>query len=109
MSDKHDDKITELYRKASLETPPPHIDHAVMDMAQRAQRRRLFAPFGNQWLAGGATVAVVVLVVRWLGGMGAGPARQPGQKAPLDILEERFARGEIDKDEFEQRRDVLRS
>lgn len=27
----------------------------------------------------------------------------------LDILEERFARGEIDRDEFEQRRQTLRS
>jgi len=27
----------------------------------------------------------------------------------LDVLEERFARGEIDSDEFEQRRQTLRS
>ncbi len=53
------------------------------------------------------TVAVVVLVVRWLGGMGGGPARGPKPSAALDILEERFARGEIDKDEFEARRQSL--
>ncbi len=55
-------------------------------------------------------VAVVVLMVRWLGGVGAaggGPAQGPKPKAALEILEERFARGEIDKDEFESRRQAL--
>jgi putative membrane protein len=53
-------------------------------------------------------VAVVVLVVRWLGGPGHGAmAHAPSGKAPLDILEERFARGEIDNDEFEERKRVL--
>ena len=56
-----------------------------------------------------AIVVVVVLVMRALGGGGrGGSARttQPG-KTPLDILEERFARGEIDAQEFEERRRVL--
>ena len=52
-------------------------------------------------------VAVVVLIVRWLGGTsGASAGARP--KAALDILEERFARGEIDKEEFEARRQALR-
>ncbi len=50
-------------------------------------------------------VAVVVLIVRRLGG-GATQGTKP--KAAQDILEERFARGEIDKDEFEARRQALR-
>ena len=51
-------------------------------------------------------VAVVVVVVRWLGGTGGGGAgARP--KAAQDILEERFARGEIDKDKFEDRRRAL--
>ncbi len=50
-------------------------------------------------------VGVVVLVVRWLGG--GGPAQGSKPKAALEILEERFARGEIDKDEFEERRRAL--
>ncbi len=53
-------------------------------------------------------IVVVVLTVRWLGGAGRGAAAQPlSGKTPIDILEERYARGEIDKDEFEERRRVL--
>ena len=49
-----------------------------------------------------AIVAIVFVVVRWIGGQG-----QRGAKAALDILRERFARGEIDAAEFEERRRVL--
>jgi len=53
-------------------------------------------------------VAVIVLLVRWLGGAGHGHAPHvPPGKTPLDILKERFARGEIDVTEFEERRKVL--
>ncbi len=52
-------------------------------------------------------VVVVVLVVRWLTGHGGGGGA-PGGRTPLDILEERYARGEIDKDEFEERRRTLK-
>ena len=55
-------------------------------------------------------VTVVVLLVRWLGGPWQGtvpPHHAPPSRTPLDILKERFARGEIDKDEFEERRRVL--
>ena len=53
-------------------------------------------------------VAAVVFLVRWLGGglPAAGPMPPPS-KTPLDILKERFARGEIDKQEYEERRRVL--
>lgn len=51
---------------------------------------------------------VVVLVVRWLGGGGhAGAAPPPAGRTSLDILKERFARGEIDAEEFEARRRLL--
>ncbi len=60
-------------------------------------------------------VVVVVLLVRWLGGPGHGYGHgqggahhaAPTGKTPLDILKERYARGEIDKEEFEERRRVL--
>ena len=51
-------------------------------------------------------VALVVLAVRWAGGEGMGRSQASG-RAPLDILRERFARGEIDRDEFEERRRAL--
>lgn len=49
-------------------------------------------------------VAAVVLLIRWLGGSRG--SASPGQ-TPLDILRERYARGEIDKEEFEERRRTL--
>ena len=54
-------------------------------------------------------IAVAVLLVRWIGGpwQGATPHREPPGRTPLDILKERFARGEIDKEEFEDRRRTL--
>lgn len=55
----------------------------------------------------GLLIAAVVLVVRWLTGPAAGPAGSA--RAPLDILKERFARGEIGKEEFEERRRVMES
>lgn len=57
-----------------------------------------------------ATVAFIVVLVRWLGGAQPGALfgnRQPSAPAPLDILKERFAKGEINKDEFEEHRRVL--
>ncbi len=55
-----------------------------------------------------AIVGVVVLVVRWLGAAGqiTAPHSPPGG-ATLNILSERFARGEIDKGEFEEQKRLL--
>jgi len=56
----------------------------------------------------GALIILIVLAVRYMGG---GPARAgdgPAQKnRAIDILEERYARGEIDKEEFEERKQLL--
>jgi putative membrane protein len=53
-------------------------------------------------------IAVLVVFIRWLTGpRQAETGVLPAPNRPLDILRERFARGEIDKDEFEQRRNAL--
>ncbi len=54
-----------------------------------------------------AAVAVAVLLVRWFAGGPAATTAGPPGKTALDILSERFAKGEIDKEEFEERRRVL--
>ena len=56
-------------------------------------------------------VTAVVVLVRWLDGS---RSRHPVDGStrlapePFDILKERFARGEIDKAEYEERRNILR-
>ncbi|HEY5656254.1 MAG TPA: SHOCT domain-containing protein [Myxococcota bacterium] len=55
----------------------------------------------------GAVVLAVVLVVRFLGGSAHRSDSADSQNRALAILEERFARGEIDKDEFEERKRLL--
>jgi putative membrane protein len=53
-------------------------------------------------------IAIAVLLVRWLGGTWtAATPHRSSYRTPLDILKERFARGEIDKEEFEERRRIL--
>jgi putative membrane protein len=53
-----------------------------------------------------AVVVLVVVALRWIAGGGQHGA-PPATRTPLDILKERFARGEIDKAEFEERRRLL--
>jgi putative membrane protein len=65
----------------------------------------MFGPF-TMVLFIALTVVVVVLLLRWLGGQGAADRPLP-TKSAIDILRERFARGEIDKQEFEDKRRIL--
>ena len=55
-------------------------------------------------------VGAVILIVRWLGASGRNEPRRnkPGADA-LNLLRARFAKGEIDKAEFEERRALLES
>lgn len=56
----------------------------------------------------GGLIILIFVAVRW---MGAGSPRGNGGPAPgnraLDILDERYARGEIEKEEYEERRRLL--
>jgi putative membrane protein len=69
----------------------------------------VFRPLLILLFLAGIVIAIAV-IIRWLtiGGSRCGDSslRSP-HNTPFDILKERFARGEIDKDEFEERRTVL--
>jgi putative membrane protein len=53
-------------------------------------------------------IVLVVLAVRWFGGGDrTGLERPSGRQSALEILQERYARGEIDHDEFERRKQLL--
>lgn len=54
-------------------------------------------------------VFVVVMLVRWLWPAGPSAGSAVNQKSALAILEERFARGEIEKEEFEEKKRVIGS
>lgn len=47
-------------------------------------------------------VLALAALVRYLGG-----GKSPPPKTPLEILQERYARGEIDREEYEQKRSDL--
>lgn len=93
------------------------------DLSQRAEDRMM--PMGSMmgWDGGGwgmgfgavsmllswiVVIVVVVAAIRWFGstaGIGGAPAR--GGDRALEILRERYARGEIGKEEFDaKRRDI---
>ena len=48
-------------------------------------------------------VALALALARWFG-VAQGPTASPQGKTALDILKERYARGEIDKADYEDRR-----
>ena len=69
----------------------------------------MFGPF--MWIFWIVLIVLVLFLVRFLMSgerPGAGQGPEPKTKTPLELLEERYARGEIDDAEFERRRRALR-
>jgi putative membrane protein len=59
----------------------------------------------GMWLFWILLIVVVVVLAKSVGGPSASSERrQPKTKTALDILKERYARGEIDKEEFETKK-----
>jgi putative membrane protein len=69
--------------------------------------------FGNGgWMGAGMWlfwIVLIVIVVLLVRGVGAGgwSSRSGGEETPLEILRARYARGEIDEEEFRRRRREL--
>jgi len=65
-----------------------------------------FAPFGFLFMIlwWGLIIIAIVALVKWIARASGTPS---GGKSPLDILKERYAKGEIDKKEFEERKKDL--
>jgi putative membrane protein len=65
---------------------------------------------GGWWIAGAIVMIACMLLMGWMmmghGGHRHGPVEQDRGNA-RDILAERFARGEISQEEYEQRKRVL--
>jgi len=51
-------------------------------------------------------IAGMVAVARWVL-QGRSEKSEPRDRAPLDVLKERYARGEIEREQFEQKRHDL--
>ena len=101
MSEEHDSKISDLYQTSSQETPPAHIDQAVLSMARKSVPRRAYSPFGNHWVAGGAMVGVVVLSVLLIIALPPQPdTYAPEDDAVADLSEQRPEK----QREYEQRK-----
>lgn len=70
--------------------------------------------WGNHWMFGGfmwifwiAVLVGIILLIKWL--VQQKPAEPHSQENSLEILKKRYARGEIDKEEFEQKKKDLLS
>lgn len=92
-----------------------HIGLPVMPVAQAGPYDWGWGPHPMMWGAWGIgmmlmmivfwalVIAVIVVALRWALGQG----KEPKADASLDILRQRYARGEINQDEFESKKKTL--
>ena len=92
---EHNDRLSELYKQSSQETPSAQVDRAVLDMARKSVHRKVYSPFGASWLVRGATVGVMVLGVLLV-------LTLPEQEPYLDVLQDGQRPSSVDGDLKEQ-------
>lgn len=63
---------------------------------------------GFMWIFWIAIIVGIIILVRWVGQQSK-PVEQKHAESSLEILKKRYAQGEIDKEEFEQKKKVLLS
>src|SRR5215472_3845809 len=94
---------------AQAQPEPYRYDYGPNMMWDGGYRMMIFGPF-FMMLVLAVVIVVVFLLVRWLGGPwhGTTPSHQASSdQTALNILKERFARGEINKDEYEEKRRLI--
>lgn len=96
---EHDDRLAELYKQSSQETPSAQVDRAVLDRARKSVHRKLYAPFGANWLVRGATVGVMVLGVLLV-------LTLPEQESYLDVPQDVPRPSSVDSDLKEERMEI---
>ncbi len=63
---------------------------------------------GFMWIFWIAIIVGIIFLVKWIV-MQSRPGEQKHEESSLEILKKRYARGEIDKEEFEQKKKDLLS
>ena len=68
----------------------------------------MFFGGGFMWLFWLFLIAIIFLAIKMVAGTG-GSGNTKQRETPIEILEKRYANGDINKEEFEQRRKDLES
>ena len=64
---------------------------------------------GLMWIIWILVIVAIIFVVTWFIRQPRPPVKGEGGESALEILRKRYARGEIDRDEFERRKKDLQS